>query len=61
MKTTTKNQITKYCAVITLIGAAAATAEDILPQDKPGYDKTKDLGVKAPKGADVPFEISNPR
>jgi hypothetical protein len=26
------------------------------PEDKPGYDKTKDLGAKAPEGADVPFD-----
>lgn len=26
------------------------------PEDKPGYDNTKDLGAKAPEGADVPFD-----
>jgi len=26
------------------------------PEDKPGYDKTKDVGTPAPKVADVPFD-----
>jgi len=56
MKSTTKKEITRYCAVLTLMGAAVATAENILPQNKPGYDKSKDLGVEAPEGADVPFD-----
>ena len=56
MKSTTRNRIMKYCAVSTLIGSAVATAENTLPQNKPGYDKAKDLGVKAPKDADTPFD-----
>lgn len=34
----------------------ANAGEAVKPEDKPGYDKTKDLGVKAPEGADVPFD-----
>ncbi|MFM7180323.1 MAG: DUF1080 domain-containing protein [Verrucomicrobiales bacterium] len=34
----------------------AQAGEAIQPEDKPGYDKTKDLGAKAPEGADVPFD-----
>ena len=56
MKLTTKHKIVKYCAVFTLTGCAIATAQNTLPENKPGYDKTKDLGVKAPEGADIPFD-----
>jgi hypothetical protein len=42
-------------AAFALIHPAQA-GEAIKPEDKPGYDKTKDLGVKAPEGADVPFD-----
>lgn len=56
MKLTSKNKIIKCGAVFTLLVSAVATAEDTLPQNKPGYDKVKDLGVKAPKGADTLFD-----
>jgi len=56
MKLTTKNRIIKYSALFTLLGSAVATAENILPQNKPGYDKTRDLGVKIPVGADILFD-----
>ena len=38
--------------------AASANAENAKPQpqDKPGYDKSKDVGAAAPKGADLPFD-----
>ena len=53
-------QATKTCfrflTVVTFVFSAAAAAEKQLPEDRPDYDKTKDLGVAAPKGADVPFD-----
>ena len=56
MKLTSKNKIIKCGAVFTLLVSAVATAKDTLPQNKPGYEKTRDLGVKAPEGADIPFD-----
>lgn len=43
-------------AAATLVGVAPAEPAKPKPQDKPGYDKTKDLGTTAPDGADVPFD-----
>lgn len=43
-------------AASTLVGVATAEPAKPKPQDKPGYDKTKDLGAAAPDGADVPFD-----
>jgi hypothetical protein len=56
MKFIIKYKIVNYCTVFTLFSATLASAQNKLPQDKPGYDQTKDLGVKAPEGADVPFD-----
>ncbi len=46
-------------AAITLSGLIATVpAKDAKPkpEDKPGYDKTLDLGAAAPEGADIPFD-----
>lgn len=51
-----KTSILKYCASFALLTSATLYAQGVLPQDKPGYDATKDLGVKAPEGADIPFD-----
>ena len=42
--------------VASTICSGPLMAEKVKPEDKPGYDKTKDLGVKAPEGADIPFD-----
>ena len=34
----------------------AAKPKPPKPEDKPGYDKSKDAGAKAPKGADILFD-----
>ncbi|MGC6427768.1 MAG: 3-keto-disaccharide hydrolase [Akkermansiaceae bacterium] len=41
---------------ITVLSILATTAHAKKPEEQAGYDKTKDLGVKAPEGADVPFD-----
>ena len=48
----------KTFAAVSLLTAFALIgfAEPPKPEDKPGYDKTKDVGLKAPEGADVPFD-----
>jgi hypothetical protein len=35
---------------------ASAEAQENSPESRRGYDKTKDIGAKTPKGADVPFD-----
>jgi len=53
------NQMTRlvaFLSVFALIATAAIAAEKIKPEDKPGYDKTKDIGAEAPQDADVPFD-----
>ncbi len=50
---------TKQIAILTLFALmhlANAEPKATQPQDKPGYDKTKDAGAKAPKGADILFD-----
>ena len=47
-------QMLAFCTAVSLSGEAFA--EKVAPEDKPGYDNSKDLGVKAPEGADVPFD-----
>ena len=42
--------------LISLIHSAAAQPKATQPEDKPGYDKTKDTGAKAPEGADILFD-----
>jgi hypothetical protein len=42
---------------ISLLSFPAGTrAQDRAPEKRPGYDAAKDLGVKAPEGAHVPFD-----
>ena len=43
-------------AVFVIIQSAAAEPKKTRPEDKPGYDKTKDVGAKAPAGADMLFD-----
>ena len=50
-----KLQTTKLLAALLLIGSTVIAAEK-KPEDQPGYDKTKDVGAAAPKGADTPFD-----
>jgi hypothetical protein len=44
---------TTFLAVFALLGPAAAQQK---PEDKPGYDKGRDVGAAAPAGADIPFD-----
>ena len=49
----------KHIAVLSLLALtnpAGAEEKAPKPEDKPGYDKTKDVGTKAPKGADILFD-----
>jgi hypothetical protein len=43
-------------AMFAVIGSAVAAEKAVKPEDKQGYDKTKDQGVKAPEGADKLFD-----
>ncbi|MFT5302985.1 MAG: hypothetical protein ACI814_003802, partial [Mariniblastus sp.] len=45
-------------ALFLLAGSNAVLAQTKSPEQKPGYDKSKDTGSKAPQGADVPFDGS---
>lgn len=56
MTSTKTGRLITVLTVLTLISSAVAAPKKIRPEDKPGYEKTKDLGVKAPKGADVLFD-----
>jgi hypothetical protein len=51
-----KTTLIAALALLTIVSSAVAAPAKNRTQDKPGYDKTKDLGVKAPKGADVLFD-----
>jgi hypothetical protein len=50
------NRLLALLAMTACLGSAAAAPQKIKPEDKPGYDKTKDVGTPAPDGADVPFD-----
>lgn len=56
MKRLPINPLAALLAVSALSVSIATAAEAPKPQDKPGYDKTKDVGAKAPEGADIPFD-----
>ena len=43
-------------AVAAALAFTATAAAQTKPEDKPGYDKTRDLGVKPPEGADLLFD-----
>lgn len=43
-------------ALFMFISSAMFAAEDSAPNQKPGYDKSKDVGAAAPQEADVPFD-----
>ncbi|MDG1873495.1 MAG: DUF1080 domain-containing protein [Mariniblastus sp.] len=44
--------------VFFFVGQVLVMAQENSPEQKPGYDKSKDVGVKAPENADVPFDGS---
>ena len=46
----------KHIAILTLFALVHSAGAAPKPEDKPGYDKSKDAGVKAPKGADILFD-----
>lgn len=56
MKLKTTKRIIGFLAVFTFVSSAAVAAEKQTPEDKEGYDKKKDIGAAAPKGADLPFD-----
>ena len=56
MKMQATKLITGCLAVVAMLTTTLAAAEKTAPESKPGYDKTKDVGAKAPEGADVPFD-----
>ena len=56
MKSQPINHSIGLLAVLALICSAVNAAENKKPEEKSGYDKTKDVGAAAPKGADVPFD-----
>lgn len=45
-----------FLALFLMVGSAAAAPNEKSPEKQPDYDKTKDVGTVAPKGADVPFD-----
>jgi hypothetical protein len=45
-------------SLVATAAAAAAAADKKKPENKPGYDITKDIGLKAPKSAKVLFDGS---
>jgi hypothetical protein len=55
MKSKIAHRIIAVLAMFTLIGSVVA-ADKKAPEEKAGYDKTKDVGTAAPAGADVPFD-----
>lgn len=55
-KTTTVLGTLTLCAVLGLLQSANAQDAKPKPQDKSGYDKSKDVGAPAPDGADIPFD-----
>ena len=46
----------KHIAILTLCALIQPAGANPKPEDKPGYDKAKDAGAKAPKGADILFD-----
>ena len=56
MKSQTTRRLIGFLTVCALSCSAVFAADDKAPEKKPGYDKTKDVGAAAPKGADVPFD-----
>ena len=56
MRLNATKRVVGFLGLFALIGSVVAAAEGTKPEDKPGYDKTKDVGAAAPKSADVPFD-----
>jgi len=56
MRLNAMNRVIGFLGVFMLIGSVAAAADGPKPEEKPGYDKTKDVGAAAPKSADIPFD-----
>ena len=47
-----------FLALLLFVSSTPAVAQTTSPEQKPGYDNSKDVGAKAPKVADVPFDGS---
>lgn len=45
-------------SVVLISGFSLANDDKHKPENKPGYEKTRDVGAQAPKNADVPFDGS---
>jgi hypothetical protein len=56
MKMHETKRIFGFLVVFTFFCSAVAVAENKTPEEKPGYDETKDVGAATPNGADVPFD-----
>ncbi len=54
--TSRMNRVIVAAMVMVAFAFPALAAEKKTPEQQPGYDKTKDVGAKAPKDADVPFD-----
>ena len=48
--------IATVLAMVAFTGSAVSAPAKTSPEEKPDYDKTKDVGAPAPEGADVPFD-----
>ena len=51
-----RTNIAKQIAILSFFSFILPAGANPKPEDKPGYDKSKDVGTKAPKGADVLFD-----
>jgi len=51
----TKKVSSHVVSIWVLLGVSSASGE-IKPEQQEGYDRSKDVGLSAPKGADVPFD-----
>jgi len=57
MRSNTKTMgIVAVLAVAAFAASAASAQEKKAPEEKPGYEKARDVGAPAPEGADVPFD-----
>jgi len=54
--TSRMNRVIVAAMVVVAFAFSALAAEKKTPEQQPGYDKTKDVAAKTPKGADVPFD-----
>jgi hypothetical protein len=56
MRSKINRTIVAALAMVTFVFSAVSAPEKKATEQKPGYDKTKDVGIVSPKGADVPFD-----